>query len=599
MQHRGPDDHGMLSSGHVTLGMRRLAIFDPAHGRQPMSSADGRFHLVFNGAIYNFESLREKLLQDGHLFRTRCDTEVLLAAYAQWGESCLKHLRGMFAFAVWDVREESLFLARDPFGIKPLYYSQTNTALVFASELRALLASRHCPTEVDPQAVSDSLAYLAVAAPRTFYKHARSLRPGECAFWQAGKLSVRPYWTFRDAAQARVETCATREDFIAQLRSRLDDSIRAHSLADVPVGAFLSGGLDSNVVVGLMSRQRRTPLKTFSIGFDEADYSEASEAAAAAAHFGTQHHPYVLTGQQVAGDLETIIESLDQPTGDAINTYYVSKCARAGGVTVALSGLGGDELFGGYPWFRTTPRLARLLPVWRVIPESIREAVLRRLRQGDIRQEKLSDLLAHASNFHELAALQRRNFSEPSRQSLLREPVGFSSHQELAWLPGELNGTEPFSAISAWELRTYMADVLLRDSDIMSMRHSLELRVPFVDRPLLEWLWRQPARFKDNGGRPKAALAEALRDVLPPEFATRSKRGFTLPFALWMRGPLKPFLEETFSSASINRSGFFTTAAVRGRWERFVQGNDARAWSRLWSLAVLISFLNRRHLAAV
>lgn len=596
LRHRGPDDEGTLTLGPVTLGMRRLAIFDPKHGKQPMSTGDGRFHLVFNGAIYNFRALRTELERCGHRFQTDCDTEVLLAAYAQWGDGCLKRFRGMFAFAVWDAREETLFLARDPFGIKPLYYVKSGSSFVFASELRALLVSGRCSAAVDPRAVSESLAYLAAPAPRTFFREAQSLRPGESALWRAGQLLTRQYWTFRDIVPPTARSCTTREHFIAELRERLEDTIQAHSLADVPVGAFLSGGLDSSVVVGLMSRQQKTPLKTFSIGFNEAGYSEAAEAEAAAAHFGTQHQTFILTGEQVARDIETIIDAFDQPTGDAINTYYVSQCARAGGVTVALSGLGGDELFGGYPWFTATPRLARFLPIWRVLPKPLQVAVVNRLQRGDARREKLGDLLTHATNFHELAALQRRNFAEPARQALLRRPSQFEPHQELSRLSLELIGTDAFTAISAWELRTYMADVLLRDSDVVSMRHSLELRVPFVDRTLIEWIWRQPARFKQTPGRPKGVLADALRDLLPPGVATRRKRGFTLPFALWMRGPLRPFLEDTFSSASIERSGFFTTTAVQARWQTFLRENDPREWSRVWSLAVLIAFLNRRGL---
>ncbi len=601
MLHRGPDDEGMFSEGPLTLGMRRLAIFDPRHGHQPMRTHDGRFTLIFNGAIYNFKILRGELERHGHRFQTECDTEVLLAAYVQWGESCLNRLRGMFAFAAWDSREQSLFLARDPFGIKPLYYAEPASGrFVFASEIRALLASGTCSDAVDPDAVRESLAYLAVPAPRTIYRGIRSLRPGECISWRAQKFSIRTYWTFHDAQKAPHDRCLTRSDFIAELRSRLEDSIRAHALADVPVGAFLSGGLDSNAVVGLMSRHQRTPLKTFAIGFDEAEYSEAGAAETAARHFGTQHQTYILRGEQVAADINCLVASFDQPTGDAINTFYVSRCARQGGVTVALSGLGGDELLGGYPWFQTTPRLAHLLPLWRILPATLRARVVGKLQTGDARQEKLADLLDRASNLHELAALQRRNFSERALQSLLRNAGDFQPHEELRYLPDELKGTGAFSSISAWEIRTYMADVLLRDSDVMSMQNSLELRVPFVDRPLLEWLWRQPDRFK-RSARPKAALAEAVRDLLPAGIEQRPKQGFTLPFAQWMRGPLKPFLDQTFSTSSVERSGFFQSAGVQARWTAFVAGDDPREWSRIWSLAMLIAFLNRKpvHLPAV
>jgi asparagine synthase (glutamine-hydrolysing) len=608
-RHRGPDDQGLISIGHATLGMRRLAIFDPAHGQQPMTTADGRHHLVFNGAIYNFRELRAELRAVGHTFRTECDTEVLLSAFVHWGDACLSRLRGMFAFAVWDNREQTLFLARDPFGIKPLYYTHhADGTFLFASELRALLVSGHCSDAIAPAAVNACLAYLAPHAPATIYRDALSLRPGEYATLNEGRLQIRPYWTFRDAtsvlqpstlnSEPSPTPARERTEFVRQLRAQLDDSIRAHSLADVPVGAFLSGGLDSGIIAALMARHSSTKLKTFSIGFQESAYSEASEAEATARHIGSDHTTLILTGDRVAADLEKILASYDQPTGDAINTYYVSQFARSGGVSAALSGLGGDELFGGYPSFRSTPRLARWLPFWRALPTAIQSPILAQLRRGRTRRQKLADFLEHARDLHSLAALQRRNFSELQRTSLLSPELArslpFTPHPELAHLPAELLDSEPFSTISAWELRTYMADVLLRDSDIMSMHHSLELRVPFVDRPLLEWLWRQPACFKDDRSAPKAILAEAARDVLPPALIDRRKRGFTLPFPLWMRGPLRPFLEDTFSAASISRTGFFNTPAVRDRWETFLSQDIHRDWSRLWSLATLIHFLNHR-----
>ena len=595
MRHRGPEDGGVFTSETARLGMRRLAIFDPANGRQPMGTEDGRFQIVFNGAIYNFRELRSELESTGLTFRTNCDTEVLLAAYVHWGEKCLGRLRGMFAFAIWDTQEKSLFFARDPFGIKPLYYAHDGTTLVFASELTALLASGAVTATIDPSALNAALSYLAVPAPRTIYKDLRSLRPGECAVFKEDVLTVRAYWTFRDAANAEVTECRGRKNFHAELRARLEDSIRAHSFADVPVGAFLSGGLDSSAIVALMQRAGASKLKTFSIGFNESDYSETSEAEEAARHFGTEHQTFVLTGDRVAADIGTILSSYDQPTGDAINTYYASQLARQGGVTVALSGLGGDELFGGYPWFDATPRLARWLPWWRRLPSPIRDNLLARLQRGDSRAQKLADFLRHARNFHELAALQRRNFSEAARRDLLNGEINYAPHAELAFLPAELAGAEPFEIVSAWELRTYMADVLLRDSDVMSMHHSLELRVPFVDRPLVEWLWNQRIRYKYTPDQPKSALARSVRDLLPRGMADRPKRGFTLPLAKWMRGPLRPFLEETFSLPSITSSGLFDGAGVQARWQNFVTGNDPREWSRVWTLAVAVAFANRSH----
>jgi asparagine synthase (glutamine-hydrolysing) len=599
MVHRGPDDSGFLSRGPATIGMRRLAIFDPANGHQPMSTPDGRYSIVFNGAIYNFRELQPELESAGWTFRTRCDTEVLLAALTHWGEEGIKRLRGMFAFALWDSVEESLLLARDPFGIKPLYFAHNASSLVFASEVGALIASGAASAEVDPLSVADYLAWFAVPAPKTIYRGILSLKPGERLKFFKSVVDLRSTWTFK-SVPADESPCASREDFVRALRRRLEDSIRAHVIADVPVGAFLSGGLDSAVVVGLMSKATGNALKTFSIGFEEDNFSEADEAEATAHYFGAVHHTRILTGEEVSRDLDKFISACDQPTGDGVNTYYASETAHEGGVKVALSGLGGDELFGGYPSFSDIPTLSRRIPMWRCLPGPVRSLVTSYLDAGDTRSRKLSDFLSHSRDGHEVAALQRRVFSQSSRLSMLspeiaeqiKDAVPF--HPRLDSLRSDVNEKDLFSLVSAWELSTYMADVLLRDSDVMSMRHSLELRVPFVDRPLFEWLWRQPTQFKYDRRCPKSALAEATADILPPGMNKRKKRGFTLPFPIWMRKNLRPFIEETLSQSSVARSGYFAFGPIDALWKRFVAGTDNREWSRIWSLVVLIAFVNRR-----
>jgi asparagine synthase (glutamine-hydrolysing) len=599
MIHRGPDDWGIASRGEATVGMRRLAIFDPVNGHQPMATPDGRYTLVFNGAIYNFRFLQEELEAAGWRFRTRCDTEVLLAALAHWGEDALGRLRGMFAFALWDAHEQSLFAARDPFGIKPLYYCHEGGRLIFASEVAAILASGGNSGEIDPQSAADYLAWLSVPAPRTIYRGIKCLLPGECLRFRAGELTTRPAWTFA-SIPADPSPCGSREEFVRTLRERLEDTIRAHVIADVPVGAFLSGGLDSAVVAGLMSRVSGNALKTFSIGFEENGYSEADEAEVTARHFGAIHHTRILTGDEVARDIDSFIASCDQPTGDGLNTYYASQTAVRGGVKVALSGLGGDELFGGYPSFRTLPALERWLPAWTRMPGPLRRFVARILERGGPRPRKLSEFLLNARDSHEIASLQRVVFPAARRRSMLAPDVweGIERrspfHPQLEKLRAEVRSGESFPIVSAWEMRTYMADVLLRDSDVMSMRNSLELRVPFVDRPLVEWLWRQPSSLKDDRRRPKSALAEAAADILPPGMSKRKKRGFTMPFPIWMRGDLRPFLEDVFSPASVSRSGLFCADAIQGLWRGFAAGGDDREWSRVWSIAVLVAFVNRR-----
>ncbi|HEX2101098.1 MAG TPA: asparagine synthase (glutamine-hydrolyzing) [Candidatus Synoicihabitans sp.] len=591
-RHRGPDDVGRITRHEATLGLQRLAVFDPERGQQPMSTVDGRFTLVFNGAIYNFRELREELATREHRFASACDTEVLLAAWTEWQADCLPRLRGMFAFAIWDDHARQLSLARDPFGIKPLYVHAAADRVVFASELRALLASRAVDAAIDPASLDAYLAYLAVPAPRTVYRDVVNLRPGELLTWTDGATVSRRWWRFPQTASAATPA-RDRTEFVRELRHRLEDTLAAHRLADVPVGAFVSGGLDSAAVVGLMSRLSGERLKTFSIGFVESDYSEAVAAEATAVHYGTDHHTTIVTGPMVTAELDRFIAALDQPTGDGLNTYFVSREARAGGVTVALSGLGGDELFGGYSHFQRTPRLARWLELWRRLPVSLRRPILCWLERGDTRRRKLADVLRSARSIHDVAAQQRLVLNESTRRQLLVQPSRGELLAVGEELPSELEGCSPEEIVSGWELRTYLSDVLLRDSDVMSMRHSLELRVPFVDRPLIEWLWAQPSEFKFDSRRSKSALRDAVADLLPPDVASRRKWGFTLPFAVWMRNELRPFLNHTFSARSVAQSGWLDVAAVQGLWQRYLQGNDSREWSRVWSVAVLIAFLNR------
>ncbi len=600
--HRGPDEGAIWTDAHMTMGMRRLAIFDPANGHQPMRSPDGRFTLVFNGAIYNHRELRAELR--GHWeFRTECDTEVLLAAYAKLGAACLPRLRGMFAFAVWDNRERSLFLARDPLGIKPLYYARLrDRGLLFASELNALIASGQISTEIDPTSVGEYLAWFSAPAPRTIYREATCLPPGHSLLREAdGRLKVETWW--RLPAPRKADAARTYPEFVQGLREKLEDSIRAHRLADVPVGAFLSGGMDSTAVVGLMSRLSGQPLKTFSLSFEEPGYSEHLSAQLAASTFGTQHREELLSGARIAADLPKILASFDQPTGDGINTYYASQLARSGGVTAALSGLGGDELFGGYPSFQALPQLTRLLPVWRRLPARWRQSAVAQLRViNSSRLRKLADFLAHGRDLHELASLQRRVLPETTRLHLLApEALALAqrlgpNHPRLDDFVAELLGADAHQIISAWELRTYMADVLLRDSDVFSMAHSLELRVPFVDTVLLNWLWAQRAEWKGRrGGISKRALADATRDVVPAAIRQRPKRGFSLPFAHWMRRELRPFLDETFSDAALDRCPWLDRAAAQQIWRDYLHGHDSRAWSRVWTIAILISFAGRKN----
>jgi asparagine synthase (glutamine-hydrolysing) len=595
---RGPDDQGQWSNDRISMGMRRLSIFDPANGHQPMQTSDGRFTLVFNGAIYNHRELRKELSEAGQEFTTNCDTEVLLHSFAVWGASCLKRLRGMFAFAVWDDREKELFLARDPFGIKPLYVYEENGSLIFASELKAFSASSLCTMQIDPHAAADYLAWLSVPAPQSIYRNIRSLLPAQYSVWRDGRLSHTAYWTFPSAISGKPATSYV--DFQHELRLRLEESIRAHMLADVPVGAFLSGGLDSAVIAGMMSKASGKKLKTFTVCFNETDYSEDKLARESAKFMGSDHTQYLLRGDELARDIDKIIGLLDYPTGDGINTYYASRIAREGGVTAALSGLGGDELFGGYPSFSNVPKILKFLPVWRSFPDKLKAAVLLLLRKGDTRKKKLADMLAHSATLHDLCSQQRKVLSAPEIGTLLSPDFlseaslhHVDQHPLLGTLCGSIDEKHVFECISAWEICTYMTDVLLRDSDMMSMVHSLELRVPFIDRPFVEWIWTQPSAWKYQRQNPKRCLALACSDLLNPSVMNREKQGFSLPMPQWMKGELKPFLDDTFSGETLSRSGLFNTPSVAQKWKHFLSHNDSREWSRLWSLAILIRFVTR------
>lgn len=599
-QHRGPDDQGVFSSGSVTIGMCRLSIFDPANGRQPMATPDGRFHIVFNGAIYNHRELRAELEKLGWGFRTQCDTEVLLAACVQWGRGCAVRLRGMFVFALLDTLLGTMLIVRGPLGVKPLYFAQLpGDAFVFASEIKAIFASGLTQRVIDPVAMGDYLAWFAVPAPRTIYQGVANLPPGhQITVSPNGRCQLDAWWKLpQSSAQAKATSYP---EFTRQLRNQLDDTIRAHSLADVPVGAFLSGGIDSSAIVGLMAANRGAKLKTFSLIFEERGYSEQAAAAEVANALQTDHHEEILTGARVALDLPKILNFFDQPTGDGINTYYISRAAQQGGVRVALSGLGGDEIFGGYPSFRDMPRFARWMPYWRQLPQALRVKVIKRLKKGSARKRKLADFLEHARDLHELCSLRRRILSETTRIELLApearrlaERQG-PNHPRLDDFVFELMGADSFQICSAWEMRTYMTDVLLRDSDVFSMANSLELRVPFVDRTLIEWWWNQPLEYRYDPNRPKSALIDATRDVVPLSIGHRPKRGFTLPFPIWMRRELRPFLLDTFSSSSLNACPWLDAKGVEAAWRSFDGENSEEEWTRIWTLAVLIHFSQQK-----
>ncbi len=593
MRHRGPDDYGTYVTTHpvpVSLVNTRLAIIDlsPA-GHQPMTSEEGRYWIVYNGEVYNFAELRALLIDAGHRFASHTDTEVILHAYQQWGERCVEYFRGMFAFAVWDTVEARLFAARDRLGIKPLYYVQGRApggerTLAFSSELKALLATDLASPTLNGPALHHYLSFYSVPSPYSILQGVETLPPGHSLTYQDGRVSLRQYWNI----PAPDALPMTEEEITHELRRLLEESIRLRMIADVPVGAFLSGGVDSSAVVALMTRASGERLKTFSIGFGQegATLDERSAARVLANHYHTDHTEVIVTGQDVLSQMDAIIRAMDQPTGDGLNTYLVSQ-ATARHVKVALSGLGGDELFAGYPQFRMFQQAAHAARIWRGIPSPARAlargitaafAPTRRVvtwLEGDLldRYERVRILFDEQAKLalYTPDTIFGLGAPDPSRETLSRYVH-----------PGE---HDPVIQLTRLELQHYMANTLLRDTDAMSMAHSLEVRVPLIDHRLVEFASRIPPTLKLREGRTKWIFAHALQDVLPPEVVDRPKRGFEMPVASWMQMELREIVEDTLSEASVLRRGLFRPEQVRAIYQAFLNGNGP--YLRVWALVVL------------
>jgi asparagine synthase (glutamine-hydrolysing) len=615
LRHRGPDDEGRLEEPCVRLGMRRLSIIDLAGGSQPVLNETGRVAVVFNGEIYNFLELRETLTGLGHAFRTHSDTEVIVHAYEQWGVECVQRFSGMFAFAIWDGRTDpaQVFLARDRLGIKPLYYAHVGGALVFASEVRALLAGGRIDRRLSPSALSSYLLFGSVAEPETLISDVFSLPPGYFVHvtdvTRPSDSSPKRYWSLADAvAHAPQRAGITFADAAKALRPLLEAAVRRHLIADVPLGLFLSSGMDSTCLAALAARERGA-LHTFTVVFSELAFSEAPMARRTAERLGAQHQEMLLTAGAVLERIDEAVGSLDQPSMDGINTYFVSWAARQVGLKVALSGLGGDEVFGGYSTFRSTPRASRVRTIARGVPKSLRSlaaaAAIRTVGSGkraDAVRKGVSvwrspEALPHAYFF------ARSLFPPEACADLLsRDAVSFAdsaaaqepANSWRAWLDDaaqEVNGRDAFTAVSWLEMRSYMVNTLLRDTDAVSMAHSLEVRVPLLDNALVEFVAALPANAKQRAGQPKALLAEAVRDILPEEVLRQPKRTFTLPWDHWLRGPLGDRVAQELNDLTAPLSDHLQPKSVRAVWQNFRAGQTG--WSRPWSLYVLNEWVRR------
>jgi asparagine synthase (glutamine-hydrolysing) len=584
--HRGPDADGTLVDGPVALASRRLSIIDLETGDQPIANEDGTVHVVQNGEIYNYRELRAELERAGHRFTTQSDTEVLVHLYEHHGDSFAERLRGMFAIAVWDARLRRLVLARDPFGIKPLYYREDDGDLLFASELRALPRG-----EVDPEALDAFLAFNSVPGPLSIFRGTRKLPPGHVLVWQDGKVELS---RFARPAPARAEDVRREdEDELAEeLRARLRDSVRAHLIADVPVGVLLSGGVDSGLLAALAAQESGDAVHTFSIGFEESSFDELEDARTVATEYGTNHRELVLR-PDAALLLPALAESFDEPFADssALPTYLVSELA-ASHVKVALSGEGGDELFGGYYTYaadllalRVGPLAPLARPVVERLPSSSRKASFDYKAKRFVRGAALPPLERHHA--------WKEIFSPELRAELTGRPQSGDPVDLLRARFAETEGAELLARLQDVDLGTYLVDDLLVKTDRASMAHSLEARVPYLD-PLVAGLAQAlPTKLKVSGLRKKRLLRKAAAPLLPRRIVYGRKRGFSIPAAAWLRGELEPFARDVLSPDTLRRHGYFRPEPVTKLVDRHVAGEEDLS-RQLWGL-LAFTLWHERH----
>jgi asparagine synthase (glutamine-hydrolysing) len=574
--HRGPDSDGVHVDGPVGLAARRLSIIDLETGDQPIANEDGTVHVVQNGEIYNYRELRAGLEQAGHRFATRSDTEVLVHLYEEHGDAFAERLRGMFAVAVWDAPRRRLVLARDRFGIKPLYYRVDGEGLSFASELRALPRG-----EIDLDALEAFLAFNSIPAPYSIFREIRKLPPGHLLVWENGEARVSRF--ARPAPVPAAEARDESEDELAEeLRARLRDSVRAHLIADVPVGVLLSGGIDSALVTALAAEESSEPVHTFSIGFEERSFDELDGARAVASHYGTRHEEIVLRPDG-ALLLHQIADAFDEPCGDssALPTYLVSQLA-AGRVKVAMSGEGGDELFGGYHTYAAdllALRYGRLAPFFRPLverlPSSSRRVSLDYRAKRFVRGAALPPLERHHA--------WKEIFSPDARAELTGRTSDFDPVDQLRARFAETEGAELLARLQDVDLGLYLVDDLLVKTDRASMAHSLEARVPYLDPVVAGLALALPTRMKVRRLRKKLLLRKAAAPLLPKRIVYGRKRGFSMPAAAWLRGELVPFAREVLSAETLRRQGFFQPEAVARVLDRHMAGEEDLS-RQLWGL---------------
>ena len=580
--HRGPDDQGTMIDRQAALGMRRLSIIDLAGGHQPLSGCDKAVSVVFNGEIYNFRELQRDLEARGHRYHTNSDTESIAHAYEEYGADCVKHLRGMFALAIWDARTDKLFIARDRVGKKPLYYTLTpQGTFVFGSELKCLLEHPEVEREINLEALDAYLTFGYVPDPLTIFRDIHKLPAGSRLTFAGGRITVEQYWDFNFEPFESLDE----NEYLEELRRLLDEAVRLRLVSDVPLGAFLSGGVDSSTVVGLMAQAMTQPVKTFSIGFNEDSYSELKYARVTAKHFNTDHHEFIVT-PDICHIVDELVWHFDEPFADssAIPTYMVSKLAREH-VTVALSGDGGDELFAGYTRYVVDRQRSGFAKLPRVLREGVMQPLSRNLPHGargrnylhNIALEPLDRYLDSISTFTSL-----------TRRSLYSVEFGKRLHERDEMLmqfrnyAAQIHTGDAVDPLLYLDSRTYLPGDILTKVDRMSMAVSLEARVPLLDHKLIEFVTRIPAALKLKGLTTKHIFKQAVRGLIPDELLDRPKQGFGVPIPQWINSELRGRIRETLTEKQTQQRGYFDPGYVNlmlDEHEKHRRDHSAQLWS--------------------
>ena len=585
IEHRGPDDQGVTLDRGVALGMRRLSIIDLAGGHQPISGEDGSVSIVYNGEIYNFHELKDRLEAAGHKFKTHCDTETVLHGYEEFGPDCLKDLRGMFAFAIWDAKNQVLFIARDRAGKKPLYYSVTRGgSLIFGSELKVLLQHPDVEREIDPKALDAYFTLGYIPDPYSIFKNVKKLPPGHYLTFSQGRLDVKQYWDFNFNPSESLRE----EDYLEELRFLLDESVRLRLISDVPLGAFLSGGIDSSTIVGLMARHSAQPVKTFSIGFHEDSYNELKYARMTAQKFGTDHHEFFVT-PEICSVVDELAWFMDEPFADqaTIPNYVVSKLAREH-VKVVLSGDGGDELFAGYTRYIVAQNRAS----FDLIPKTLRQGLgplSKNLPHGTKGRNYLFNIsLDPVSRYLDSVS----TFTSLNRESLytrdFRDLVGTEGYVSSLFrdLSARVTTGEPLDRLLYIDSKTYLPGDILAKVDRTSMAVSLEARAPLLDHKLIEFVGQMPAKLKLSGLESKHLLKKAVADLVPHEILNRPKQGFGVPIQDWINRQLRSRIRESLTEPRSQQRGYVEPGYINVLLNEHERGRRDHS-DGLWALFML------------